>query len=599
MGNQCGGKQCAVGRTLGQSADFTWKLAAPYAVTSSADTNEKVTKIEWQVAPAYAVEKKKERATEWQAADSYDQTDDVIADGVIVEVDCRTEREASEFIVEVDYSIVREDLMKLMESPNWDDGSYAPILIRLAWHSSGTYCASSSTGGSFGGTMRHPLEAGDPDNAGLGVARQLLEPIVQKYKSVSTADIWILAAYCAIEHTGGPCIPFRHGRMDVSANMAIAPGRLPKPELGVANDLDVDEEGRIKGWQKCAAHIRQAFNRMGLSDREIVALICGGHAYGRRHPENSGYAGACVQNPTRFSNGHAAALLSHEWMLITSETKMPDGRPLPDDVRPAPGKRQYIDATQYKQTRADALGVEPTEAKGFRPGKYRCRSEWVHCRENVDISSPIIGFISKGQEINVVEVKLFGMAIRGLAERGGWISVIASTGDTLFDLMGDIDVSNLAGRYRAVDVVPYFETTNAAGIGNGKVWQDEFHVSSVRCGSYEGRDGALFGNVKNGDGSWALLYAPRRGLLAELVVPGYNDQPRCPLRGQSGNQTMLISDMVMLWDPAFRAILEEYAADQNLLSIDFCGAFKRLTELGCPWSKDFRSCLFACSRQVS
>merc|ERR1719191_1865191 len=77
----------------------------------------------------------------------------------------------------VDFDAVRKDILKVMDSPLWDDGSYAPILIRLGWHSSGTYDASDGSGGSDGATMRHELEANAPDNAGLGDARKLLEPI--------------------------------------------------------------------------------------------------------------------------------------------------------------------------------------------------------------------------------------------------------------------------------------------------------------------------------------------------------------------------------------------------------------------------------------
>merc|ERR1719446_1046002 len=102
--------------------------------------------------------------------------------------------------------------MRVMDSPDWDDGSYAPVLIRLAWHSSGTYDAKDYTGGSYGATMRHALEANDPDNAGLGAARELLEPIKNAHPGLSYADLWILASYCAIEHTGGPKMEFTGGR---------------------------------------------------------------------------------------------------------------------------------------------------------------------------------------------------------------------------------------------------------------------------------------------------------------------------------------------------------------------------------------------------
>merc|ERR1719262_1393227 len=131
-----------------------------------------------------------------------------------------------------DFDTVRKDLVAIMDSPDWDDGSYAPLLIRLAWHSSGTYSCYDGTGGSNGATMRHALEAGDPENAGLKGARDYLEQIKKKHPSMSYADIWILAAYCAIEHTGGPVIEFRGGRRDKDESYAVAPGRLPGAERG-------------------------------------------------------------------------------------------------------------------------------------------------------------------------------------------------------------------------------------------------------------------------------------------------------------------------------------------------------------------------------
>jgi len=91
-------------------------------------------------------------------------------------------------------SAIREELKQLMDNPSWDDGSLAPILIRLAWHSSGTYDATSGTGGSNGAGMRFQTEAADPENAGLSVARAFLEPIKKKFPQISYSDLWILAA---------------------------------------------------------------------------------------------------------------------------------------------------------------------------------------------------------------------------------------------------------------------------------------------------------------------------------------------------------------------------------------------------------------------
>ena len=102
----------------------------------------------------------------------------------------------------VDYQAVREDLLAMMDNPSHDDGSIGPILIRLAWHSSGTYDKDSKSGGSSGAGMRldESSEALDPENKGLEVARAFLEPIKKKYPGISYSDLWILAAYVAIEY---------------------------------------------------------------------------------------------------------------------------------------------------------------------------------------------------------------------------------------------------------------------------------------------------------------------------------------------------------------------------------------------------------------
>lgn len=76
------------------------------------------------------------------------------------------------------------------------------------------------------------------------------------------------------------------------------------------------------------------------------------------------------------------------------------------------------------------------------------------------------------------------------------------------------------------------------------------------------------------------------GLQCEKIVEGYNEKPRKPLKGQTGHQMMLVSDMVLLWDTEFRQHLEVFAEDEELLKKEFGEAFKKLTELGCPWSKD-------------
>lgn len=203
------------------------------------------------------------------------------------------------------YDAIREEIRLLLDNPSWDDGSLAPIFIRLAWHSSGTYDVATGTGGSNGAGMRFQNEAADPENAGLEVARAFLEPVKRKYPEISYSDLWILASYVGLEATGGPVIPFQGGRVDHPdesywENMSY--GRLPAAEKYCCPHLDdsnvqssLDESGKVKGWEGLCTHVRdEVFYRMGFNDQEIVALLCGGHVYGRCHPNFSGYAGPWV-----------------------------------------------------------------------------------------------------------------------------------------------------------------------------------------------------------------------------------------------------------------------------------------------------------------
>ena len=243
---------------------------------------------------------------------------------------------------EVDYKAVKKDLMTMMDNPSHDDGSIGPILIRLAWHSSGTYDGKNKNGGSEGAGMRlvGSSEDSDPENKGLDVARAFLEPVKDKYPGISYSDLWVLAAYTAIEHTGGPKIEFQPGRQDIEdPSLAVPAGRLPGAEFGCSGEVDVD--GKLVGWENLAKHIRSVFTRMGFTDREIVVLLCGGHVYGRCHSAYSGYEGVWVEEPTKFSNEYAADMIEDEWICVTNDTLI-NGKPVDVRVRPAKGKRQYV-----------------------------------------------------------------------------------------------------------------------------------------------------------------------------------------------------------------------------------------------------------------
>ncbi|CAB9528707.1 Putative heme-binding peroxidase [Seminavis robusta] len=254
----------------------------------------------------------------------------------------------------VDYDKVRSDLKLLMDNPSWDDGSLAPIFIRLAWHSSGTYDAATGTGGSNGAGMRFDTEAADPENAGLEVARAFLEPIKRQHPNISYSDLWILAAYVGLEHTGGPVLPFSPGRTDHGdetywARTGMTYGRLPAAEKylcpyvpGDSLGNSQDAAGRIVGWEGLCTHVKnEVFYRMGFNDQEIVALLCGGHVYGRCHPNFSGYAGPWVEHPTEFSNEYATDMLEDEWTLVSHADTWLDAQGAAE-LRPAPGNRQFV-----------------------------------------------------------------------------------------------------------------------------------------------------------------------------------------------------------------------------------------------------------------
>ncbi|EFJ41098.1 L-ascorbate peroxidase [Volvox carteri f. nagariensis] len=193
-----------------------------------------------------------------------------------------------------DYAAVRDSISSLLEAADYDDGSYGPLLVRLAWHASGTYDKSSCTGGSNGATMRFPPECEWAANRGLAIARQLLEPVKAAHPWISYADLWTLAGVVAIEDMGGPSVAWRPGREDYSDGSKIVPdGRLPNATLG-------------------AKHLRDIFHRMGFDDRDIVALS-GAHTLGRCHPDRSGFSGPWTNAPTTFSNLYFQELVNNKW----------------------------------------------------------------------------------------------------------------------------------------------------------------------------------------------------------------------------------------------------------------------------------------------
>ncbi|KAG9129581.1 hypothetical protein Leryth_014436 [Lithospermum erythrorhizon] len=166
----------------------------------------------------------------------------------------------------------------------------APLMLRIGWHSAGTYDQATKSGGPFG-TMRFKNEQCHGANNGIEIAVKLLEPIKEQFPILSYADIYQLAAVVAVEITGGPDVPFHPGREDKQ--------ECPK-------------EGRLPDATKGNDHLREVFcKQMGLSDADIVVLS-GGHTLGRCHKERSGFEGPWTRNPLIFDNSYFKELLSGE-----------------------------------------------------------------------------------------------------------------------------------------------------------------------------------------------------------------------------------------------------------------------------------------------
>ncbi|KAH6634366.1 heme peroxidase [Chaetomium sp. MPI-SDFR-AT-0129] len=193
-----------------------------------------------------------------------------------------------------DYQAVYDVIAsRLEENDEYDDGSYGPVLVRLAWHASGTFDKQTGTGGSNGATMRFAPESDHGANAGLKAARDFLEPVKKQFPWITYSDLWILGGVCAIQEMLGPNIPFRPGREDKDVAACTPDGRLP--DASQAHD-----------------HLRNIFYRMGFNDQEIVALA-GAHALGRCHPDRSGYSGPWTFSPTVLTNDFYKLLLDEKW----------------------------------------------------------------------------------------------------------------------------------------------------------------------------------------------------------------------------------------------------------------------------------------------
>ena len=282
----------------------------------------------------------------------------------------------------LDLAALKKDLYELMtDSQDWwpaDWGHYGPLFIRMAWHSAGTYRMGDGRGGAGSGSQRlAPLNSW-PDNVNLDKARRLLWPIKQKYgRKISWADLMILAGNCALESMGFKTFGFGGGREDVwepeediywgSEEEWLATSDKPMSRYSGERDLEnplaavqmgliyVNPEGPDGNPDPVASgrDVRETFARMAMNDEETVALVAGGHTFGKCHgagpathvgpePEaapieeqglgwkssfrsgkggdaiSSGLEGAWKPNPTRWDMGYLKVMFKYEWELVKS-----------------------------------------------------------------------------------------------------------------------------------------------------------------------------------------------------------------------------------------------------------------------------------------
>ena len=281
----------------------------------------------------------------------------------------------------LDLNTVKQDIFALMtDSQEWwpaDYGHYGPLFVRMAWHSAGTYRVSDGRGGAGYGTQRFAPLNSWPDNANLDKARLLLWPVKKKYgKKLSWADLMVLTGNCALESMGFKPFGFAGGREDVwepaediywgaeqewlADNRYTDDRELENPLAAVQMGLIyVNPEGPNGRPDPLASarDIRETFGRMAMNDSETVALIAGGHTFGKTHGAadpgkyvgfepmaagieeqglgwkntygtgngaytiSSGLEGAWTSVPTQWSNGYFENLFGYEWEL----TKSPAG----------------------------------------------------------------------------------------------------------------------------------------------------------------------------------------------------------------------------------------------------------------------------------
>ncbi|MDE0953950.1 MAG: catalase/peroxidase HPI [Candidatus Poseidoniales archaeon] len=340
----------------------------------------------------------------------------------------------------LDYDALKKDLHALMtDSQDWwpaDYGHYGGFFIRMTWHSAGTYRTGDGRGGGSTGSQRFAPLNSWPDNGNLDKARRLLWPVKQKYgNKISWADLLILAGNVAIESMGGPVFGFGGGRADIwhpeediywgAEDEWLGDNRYGDTRKDLENPLAAVQMGLIYVNPEgpngnpdpllSAQDIRETFARMAMDDEETVALVAGGHTFGKAHgagdaalvgsePEaspieeqnfgwknayesglgddtiTSGIEGAWTANPIKWDNGYFDLLFRYEWELVKSPAGAHQWHPInPSEDNMAPSAHDSSKKVTTMMTTADmALLRDPA---------YREISKRFH--ENPDLFADV------------------------------------------------------------------------------------------------------------------------------------------------------------------------------------------------------------------
>jgi catalase-peroxidase len=321
----------------------------------------------------------------------------------------------------IDYATLKKDVMDFMtDSQDWwpaDYGHYGPFMVRMAWHSAGTYRVGDGRGGARSGSQRFAPINSWPDNGNLDKARLLLWPIKKKYgNKISWADLMILAGTCAMETMGLETFGFAGGREDVwEPEQDIYWGS----ETVMGENEERYKEGELEdplgavmmGWiyvnpegpngnpdpMGSAKDVRETFGRMAMNDEETVALVAGGHTFGKAHGAadpnkyvgasphgasieemstgwknsyksgvlddtiTSGIEGAWTPNPTTWDHDYFEVLLNYDWELTKSPAGAHQWKPtVASNAKKAPKAGDANNTQDLMMTTADiALKVDP------------------------------------------------------------------------------------------------------------------------------------------------------------------------------------------------------------------------------------------------